>query len=50
MFSPEFMKFLINYQKDEFTPEPTKREVYFKPPQRGRKQLAELFVTVNSKY
>lgn len=50
MFSPEFMKFLINYQKDEFTPEPTQKEVYFETPKKGRKQLAELFVTVNLKY
>lgn len=49
MFSPEFMKFLINYQKDDFTPEPTKKEIYFKAPRRGRKQLAEIFATVSSK-
>ena len=36
MFSPQFMKFLINYQKDEFTPEPSKKEIYFKSG-RGRK-------------
>lgn len=50
MFSPEFMKFLINYQKDEFTPEPSQKELYFKPPKKGRKQLAELLATVNVKY
>ena len=37
MFSPEFMKFLINYQKDEFTPEPTKKEIPFKYRKGGRK-------------
>lgn len=47
MFSPEFMKFLINYQKDEFTPEQTKKEVYFKTPRRGTKKLAKVTVTVN---
>ena len=46
MFSPEFMKYLINYQKDEFTPEPTKKEVYFKPPRRGRKRLATVILPV----
>ena len=30
MFSPEFMKFLINYQKPEFTPVSTKKEIKFK--------------------
>ncbi len=48
MFSPEFMKFLINYQKSEFTPEPTKKEVYFKP-KRGRKVLADVVLTVLNK-
>lgn len=48
MFSPEFMRFLINYQKSEFTPEPTKKEIYFKP-QKGRKILAEVVLTVSGK-
>ncbi len=48
MFSPEFMKFLINYQKSEFAPEPTKKELYFKP-KRGRKVLAEVILTVSGK-
>ncbi len=49
MFSPEFMRFLINYQKSEFAPESTKKEIYFKEPKRGRKQLAEVILTVVSK-
>ena len=49
MFSPEFMKFLINYQKDEFTPEPTKNEVYFKNGRRGTKKAAKVVVTVSAK-
>jgi hypothetical protein len=49
MYSPEFMKFLINYQKDQFTPEPTKKEVYFKPPRRGRKVLVTELISINTK-
>lgn len=49
MFSPEFMKFLINYQKDEFTPEPTKKEVYFKTPRRGTKKAVKVIVPVLNK-
>lgn len=30
MFSPEFMKFLINYQKPEYTPISNKKEIKFK--------------------
>lgn len=30
MFSPEFMRYLINYQKSEYTPAPTKKEIKFK--------------------
>ena len=29
MFSPEFMRYLINYQKDDFKPEETKKEIHF---------------------
>ena len=49
MFSPEFMKFLITSQKDEFTPEPTKKEVYFKNGRRGTKKVAKVVLTVSSK-
>lgn len=45
MFSPEFMKFLINYQKEDFTPEETKKEIEFKD-KRGKGKLAEVFLTV----
>ncbi len=44
MFSPEFMKYLINYQKSEFTPQDTKKEIKFKNNKSGK--LAEVFVTV----
>ena len=36
MFSPEFMKYLINYQKSEFTPENTKKEIKFKNNKSGK--------------
>lgn len=29
MFSQEFMRYLINYQKDEFKPEEHKKEIHF---------------------
>ena len=44
MFSPEFMKYLINYQKSEFTPEETKKEIKFKNNKSGR--LAEILAVV----
>lgn len=45
MFSPEFMRYLINYQKDDFKPEETKKEIHFDSKKGGR--LAEIFLTVN---
>lgn len=45
MFSPELMKYLINYQKEDFKPEETKKEINFKDQKGGR--LAEIFLTVN---
>lgn len=45
MFSPQFMKYLINYQKSEFTPEETKKEIKFKNNKSGK--LAEIFVTIS---
>lgn len=45
MFSPEFMKYLINYQKSEFTPEDTKKEIGFKNNKSGK--LAEILAIVN---
>lgn len=45
MFSPEFMKYLINYQKSEFTPEDTKKEIRFKNNKSGK--LAEILAVVN---
>ncbi len=45
MFSPEFMKYLINYQKSDFTPENTQQEIKFKNNKSGK--LAEIFITVN---
>ncbi len=44
MFSPEFMRYLINYQKSEFTPEDTKKEIKFKNNKSGK--LVEVLVTV----
>lgn len=46
MFSPEFMKYLINYQKEDFKPEETKKDIYFDKKQGGR--LAEIILTVNT--
>ena len=45
MFSPEFMKFLINYQKSDFTPQETKKEIEFDDKRGGK--LVEVFVVVN---
>ena len=46
MFSPEFMSYLINYQKNDFKPEEkTKKEIRFNSKKGGR--LAEIILTVN---
>lgn len=45
MFSPEFMRYLINYQKNDFKPEETKKEIRFKSEKGGK--LAEIFLAVN---
>ena len=46
MFSPEFMKYLINYQKNDFKPEEsTKKVIHFDSKKGGR--LAEIILTVN---
>ncbi len=44
MFSPEFMRYLINYQKSDFAPKDTKKEIKFKNNRGGK--LAEIFITV----
>lgn len=44
MFSPELMKYLINYQKEEFAPQDTKKEIKFNDKQGGK--LAEVRVIV----
>ncbi len=44
MFSPEFMRYLINYQKSEFTPQDTKKEIKFKNNRSGK--LAEVLAVV----
>ena len=44
MFSPEFIKYLINYQKSEFEPENTKKEIKFKNNRSGK--LARVFITI----
>lgn len=46
LFSEQFIKFLINYQKEEFKNE-GKKEIYFKNPISSRKRLAE--VVINNK-
>jgi hypothetical protein len=47
MYSKEFMKFLYEYQKDDFKPaEPEKYEIRFKTPRSGK--LAEVFETVKT--
>ena len=47
MFSPEFMKYLINYQKDDFKPEDKKIEIRFDKKQGGK--LAEILLSESSK-
>ena len=46
MFSPEFMKYLMNYEKEELTPKKNvdRKELYFKSTKSGR--LAEIVLTV----
>ena len=44
MYSPEFMKYLINYQKSDFSPENTKKEIKFKNHKSGK--LAEILAVV----
>lgn len=44
MFSPEFMRYLINYQKSEFEPENTKKEIKFKNSRSGK--FAKVYITV----
>ena len=44
MFSPEVMKYLINYQKSEFAPSNTKKEIKFKDRKSGK--LAEIYALV----
>ena len=44
MFSPEFMKYLINYQKSDFAPQDTKKEIEFHDKNGGK--LAEVRVVV----
>lgn len=45
MFSPEFMRYLINYQKSEFAPDNSKKEIKFKNPKSGK--LAEIYAVIN---
>ncbi len=45
MFSPEFMRYLINYQKNDFKPEEsTSKEIHFDSKKGGR--LAEILLTI----
>ena len=46
MFSPEFIKYLINYQKNDFKPEENNvKEIHFDSKKGGR--LAEIILTIN---
>ncbi len=45
MFSPEFMRFLINYQKSDFAPEKTKKEIPLKINKRGKLAWVDILVT-----
>lgn len=45
MFSPEFMRYLINYQKSEFAPEKTKKEIPFKINKKGKLAWVDILVT-----
>ena len=48
MYSKEFMKFIYNYQKDDFKPkEPQSYEIRFK--NGGSGKLAEILLTVKDK-
>ncbi len=47
MFSPDFMRYLINYQKKDFAPEQTVKEIKFK--NSGGGKLAEIYALVKSK-
>lgn len=45
MFSPEFMRFLINYQKSDFAPAETKKEIPLKINKRGKLAWANILIT-----
>ena len=45
MFSPEFMRYLINYQKSDFAPEKTKKEIPLKINKRGKLAWVNILVT-----
>ena len=45
MFSPEFMKYLINYQKSDFKPEKSSKEIRFKNNKSGK--LADILLVIN---
>lgn len=45
MFSPEFMRYLINYKKQDFVPENTQKEIKFK--NKGTGKLAEIYALCN---
>ena len=45
MFSPEFMRFLINYQKSDCTPAETQQEIPLKINKRGKLAWVNILVT-----
>ena len=45
MYSKEFMKFLMSYQKEDFKPKETKKEIRFKDNNR-KGHIAQILLTV----
>ena len=45
MYSKEFMKFLMSYQKDDFKPKESKKEIKFKD-RNSNGNLAEILLAV----
>lgn len=43
LFSEQFIRFLIDYQKEEFKRE-SKKEIYFKNPSSARRRFAEVII------
>lgn len=48
MYSTEFMKYLINYQKSDFAPKKSQIEIKFKNNKSGK--LADILLTINKNF